>query len=88
MHAQLDVPGGETLTFEAMVARALARHAPTARLWRIPTPLFRWGLALAGSRLPRSVSAAGFVGRLNRDQVFDAEPVRKALGISLRGFEP
>jgi nucleoside-diphosphate-sugar epimerase len=88
LEARLDVPGGETLPFAAMVERALARHAPAARLWRIPTPLFRMGLALAGSRLPRSVSAAGFVGRLNRDQVFDAAPVRAALGVCLRGFEP
>jgi hypothetical protein len=86
--ASVDVPGGETLPFAAMLARTLARQAPGARLWRVPTWLFRLGLALAGKRVPPAVSATGFVGRLNRDQVFDAGPAQRLLGRALRPFEP
>jgi nucleoside-diphosphate-sugar epimerase len=86
--SSVDVPGGETLPFAAMLARTLARHAPGARLWRVPTWLFRLGLALAGKRVPPAVSATGFVGRLNRDQVFDAGPAQRLLGRALRPFEP
>jgi nucleoside-diphosphate-sugar epimerase len=86
--AAIDVPGGETLAFDAMVARTLARHAPGARVWRVPAWIFRLGLALAGWRLPRAVSAPGFVGRLNRDQVFDPAPAQCLLGRPLRPFDP
>ena len=86
--ASVDVPGGETLPFDAMLARTLARHVPGARLWRVPTWLFRLGLRFAGARVPPAVSAAGFVGRLNRDQVFDPGPAERLLGRAPRGFEP
>jgi nucleoside-diphosphate-sugar epimerase len=88
MAASVDVPGGETLPFDAMLARTLEVHVPGARLWRVPTWLFRLGLALAGARVPPTVSAAGFIGRLNRDQVFDADPAQRLLGRPLRGFDP
>ena len=55
---------------------------------RVPAWLFRIGLALAGRRLPPSVSAPGFLGRLNRDQVFDPEPAQRLLGRPMRPFEP
>jgi len=86
--ADIDLPGGETLAFDAMVARALERHAPRARIGRVPAWLFRIGLALAGRRLPPSVSAPGFLGRLNRDQVFDAGPAQRLLGRPMRPFDP
>jgi nucleoside-diphosphate-sugar epimerase len=86
--AGLDLPGGETIAFDAMVARALERHAPHARLRRVPAWLFRMGLALAGRRLPPAVSTPGFLGRLNRDQGFDAGPAQRLLGRSLRKFDP
>jgi nucleoside-diphosphate-sugar epimerase len=88
VEARLDLPGAEALPFDAMVARALARHAPSTRLWRVPAPLFRLGVALAGRRVPAAVSAPGFLGRLRRDQVFAVEPVQRALGLAPRGFEP
>jgi nucleoside-diphosphate-sugar epimerase len=84
----VDLPGGETLPFDAMVARTLAAHAPTARLLRVPGPLFRLGLALAGDRVPANVSGPGFVGRLNRDQVFDGSAAQALLGLAMRPFTP
>jgi nucleoside-diphosphate-sugar epimerase len=86
--ADIDLPGGETLPFGAMVARTLARHAPRARVWRVPAWVFRIGLALAGRRLPPGVSTPGFLGRLHRDQVFDPEPAQRLLGRPLRAFDP
>jgi hypothetical protein len=71
-----------------MVQRTLQRHAPSARLWRVPTWLFRIGLVLAGRRLPPAVSTPGFLGRLNRDQVFDPGPAQRLLGRALRPFAP
>ena len=84
----LDVPGGETLSFAQLVERTLAAHAPGARLLRVPTPLFRLGLALARRRLPSGISAPGFLGRLGRDQVFDATALRERLGLVPRSFSP
>ena len=84
----IDVPGGETLPFDAMIGRTLARHVPGARVWRVPAALFRLGLTFAGRRLPPSVSAPGFLGRLNRDQVFDPGPAQRLLGRELQGFSP
>jgi nucleoside-diphosphate-sugar epimerase len=86
--AAFDLPGGEALPFAAMLARTLAVHAPGARLVRMPTPLFRLGLAVAGARLGTTVSPAGFVARVDRDQVFDAAPARAALGYAPRAFAP
>jgi nucleoside-diphosphate-sugar epimerase len=88
LQSSIDLPGGETLAFDALVARTLARHAPGARIWRVPAPLFRLGLALAGRRLPPAVSGPGFLGRLNRDQVFDPGPAQRLIGRALQGFDP
>ena len=83
-----DLPGGEALPFARMLERTLAVHAPGARLVRVPTPVFRLGLRLAGTRLGANVSPAGFVARIDRDQVFDATPARDAWGYSPRSFAP
>lgn len=79
-----DLPGGETLPYDAMVARCLAAAAPGARLLRVPAPLFRLGLALAGRRGP----GPGVVARLDRDLAYDGGPVRAALGLPARPFRP
>lgn len=79
-----DLPGGETLPYDEMVARCLAVAAPRARLVRLPGPLFRLGLALAGRRGPGS----GVVARLDRPLVYDAGPAKAALGLAPRPFRP
>lgn len=81
-----DLPGGETLDFEAMVRRTLARQAPGARLLRLPGGLFR--LALAAAALVGRGGGSGWLLRLRRDQVADALEARAAFGYSPRGFEP
>ena len=79
-----DLPGGETLPYDEMVARCLAVAAPRARLMRLPGPLFRLGLALAGRRGP----GQGVVARLDRPLVYDRGPVKAALGLAPRLFRP
>ncbi|HEY9145040.1 MAG TPA: hypothetical protein VIM90_13540, partial [Arenimonas sp.] len=53
-------------------------------LLRVPAPLFRLGLALAGRRGP----GPGVVARLDRDLAYDGGPVRAALGLPARPFRP
>lgn len=79
-----DLPGAETLPYDRMVARCLAAAAPGARLLKVPGPLFRAALRLAGGRGP----GRGVVARLGRDLAFDGEPVRAALALSARPFRP
>lgn len=79
-----DLPGGETLPYDEMVARCLAVSVPRARLVRLPGPLFRLGLALAGRRGP----GPGIVARLDRPLVYDGGPAKAALGLAFRPFRP
>jgi hypothetical protein len=79
-----DLPGGETLAYDEMVARCLAAAAPGARLVRLPAQLFRWGQALAGRRGP----GPGALDRLDKDLAYDGGPVRAALGLPARPFRP
>jgi nucleoside-diphosphate-sugar epimerase len=83
-----DLPGGETLSFAAMLERSAKAQAPDAR--RVPVPLWAFGLALniAARSSGRLVSARGIVERLRRDQLFDAEPARLAFDYAPRRFSP
>lgn len=82
-----DLPGGETLGFDEMVRRSLARHAPGCRVLSLPTQVFRAGLGLAGL-LRRAPINRGLLARLERDQTADAGAAREAFAYSPRGFEP
>ncbi|KFL36962.1 hypothetical protein [Arenimonas donghaensis] len=79
-----DLPGAETLPYDEMVARCLAVAAPGSRLVRLPGPVFRLGIALAGRRGPGS----GVLARLDRSLAYDGEPARAALGLAFRPFRP
>lgn len=83
-----DLPGGETLPFDQMAARAVAAGAPGARLVRVPGFVFRMGVR--GLRLLGGAQGLGegFLARLGQDQVYDGGPARAALGHSPRGFRP
>lgn len=83
-----DLPGGETLAFDVMVARALAAGAPEARLVRLPGPLFRAGVGLLRSLGRLDAAGSGVLARLDRDLAYDPEPARIALGHYPRGFQP
>ncbi len=83
---RFDLPGGEALPWDEMVARCLAVAAPRARLLRLPGPLVR--AALAGLRTVGLGPGPGLVARLGRDQAYDAGPVGRALGVTPRPFRP
>jgi len=78
-----DLPGGEVLAYDEMVARCLRVAAPGARVLRVPGPLLRAGLALAGGG-----PGAGVLARLHQDLVFDGAPARQALGWTPGPFRP
>jgi len=82
-----DLPGGETLPFDAMFRRALAVHAPGARLLRLPTPLFDLARWLAG-RASVASGSAGALERLSRDQLADPAEAHAAFGWAPRRFVP
>lgn len=83
-----DLPGGESLSVAAMIARSARALAPEVRL--LPTPLWAFGLALTAAlrRSGTATSALGIVRRLRRDQVFDAQPARSAFDYRPRPFSP
>lgn len=82
-----DLPGGETLRYDAMVERLLALFAPRPSLWRLPAPLFALALRLAAAG-GEAVPGAALLARLSEDLVFDAAPAQAALGYAPRAFEP
>ena len=87
-----DLPGGEALPFDAMVARTLARQAPgvasDAAAARCMLSAWASGLAdLAASRAGRQ--AAGACARRARTSLPRGTPaMRRAFGYAPRGFEP
>jgi nucleoside-diphosphate-sugar epimerase len=83
-----DVPGGETLRFDEMVARTLAVLHPRPRLLRLPAPLFR--AAVASARAIGMIDAINpaMLDRLDADLVFDATDARRDFGYAPRGFAP
>ena len=83
-----DLPGGETLAFDVMVARALAAGVPSATVVRLPGPLFRAGVGLLRGMGRLDAAGIGVLARLDQDQAYDPEPARIALGHYPRGFQP
>ena len=84
----LDLPGGETLSFDQMLLRSLQRHSPRATVLRIPDRLFELGLRSAIFSGFGIGLGPGFFARLRQDWVFDAAPAHLALGYQPRPFSP
>ena len=81
-----DLPGGETLSYRAMVVRIFHGLGRRPRIVTAPPALWRLGLKLAGSRLPGVNAAMG--ARMDADLVFDPGPAARDLGWSPRPFRP
>ncbi len=83
-----DLPGGETLRFDAMIARTLACLPERPRLLRLPSPLFR--AAFGTSRMFNMIDAVGptMLARLDADLVFDAADAQRDFGYAPRAFAP
>lgn len=69
-----DLPGGETLSYLDLVRRLLAARAPSARILRLPTGLYR--LLAATARRHRALAGLSdaVIARMAEDLVFDAQP--------------
>jgi nucleoside-diphosphate-sugar epimerase len=81
-----DLPGGESLDYRRMVARALAVAAPRARLLGLSPRVFA-AVAPAARRIP---ALAGLtpevISRMREDLVFDVGPAWRDLAYSPRSF--
>ncbi len=84
----LDLPGGETLSFDQMLLRSLQRHSPRAIVLRISDRLFELILRSAVFSGFAIGLGPGFFARLREDWVFDAAPAHVALGYQPRPFSP
>ncbi len=83
-----DLPGGETLPFDQMLARTLAAAAPGARLVPVPGPIFRLGVRALRATGRLGDAGEGVLARLDRDLAYDSGPARIALSYAPRGFQP
>ena len=79
------LPGGETLSYRAMVERTLAASGRRARVVVLPDPIARPALALAGKLLG---APAGLVDRMAEDLVFDRGPAERDFGYAPGPFRP
>lgn len=79
-----DLPGGETLAYDAMVARMLAALPSRPRLLRLPDALFAIAAALARPFVPGATPAV--LARLRDDLVFDAGDAARDFGYAPRAF--
>jgi nucleoside-diphosphate-sugar epimerase len=79
-----ELGGGERLRFDEMVARHLARHAPGARLLRLPDAAFLAAARLAG----RAQGLEGWLWRARRDQPADISDAASVFGFAPRAFVP
>lgn len=84
--AAYDAPGGETLSYRAMVERIFEALGRPPRIVSVPDPLMRAGYAVAKPFLPRT--SVGMIDRINQDLVFDSRPVGQAFDWSPRPFRP
>jgi len=80
------LPGGETLSYRAMVERVFESLGRTPRILTVPPPLWRLGLTLASPVLKGATSAMG--QRMAQDLTFDAGPAAADFGWSPRDFRP
>ncbi len=80
------LPGGETLSYRAMVERVFESLGRTPRILTVPPPLWRLGLTLASPILKGATSAMG--QRMAQDLTFDAGPAAADFGWSPRAFRP
>lgn len=81
-------PGGEVLTFRAMLERTLAAAVPGAVVVPLPDPLFRTALWLAWRAGLIAGASAGMLSRLDQDLVADATPLKQVLDYQPRVFSP
>jgi len=81
-----DLPGGETLTYRAMLVRIFHGLGRRPRIVSVPPRLWGFGLKLAGRWLPGVNAAMG--ERMDADLVFDGAEAARDFGWAPRPFRP
>ncbi len=81
-----DLPGGETLTYRAMVERVFVGMGRRPRIISVPLGLWQAGLMLASPVLPGATGAMG--ARMAENLVFDASAAKTDLDWQPRAFAP
>ncbi len=81
-----EVPGGETLTYRAMVERIFEGLGRRPCILSLPPALLRVAYTLAKPVLPGSTE--DMILRVNEDLVFDLADARRDLGWAARDFHP
>ena len=81
-----DLPGGETLTYRAMVERLFEAQGIAPCILGIPPSLWRAALRLAAPVMPGATTAMG--DRMAEDLTFDPGPAFRDIGWSPRPFRP
>ena len=80
------LPGGETLSYRALVERLFESLGRPPRIISIAPWAWRLGLTLATPLLPGATTAMG--ARMSRDLTFDPRPAHRDFGWSPRPFRP
>ena len=83
-----DLPGGETLTLNAMIARAARQSCPSALPLPLPTALLLAAARYSGQLPTASALAVDSAARMASDHVFDGTRAWHALGHRPRDFAP
>ena len=86
-NATFDLPGGETLTYRAMVERIFRAAQRHPRILLLPEPALAFVVACLG-RLGLVDAGPEVVRRMNRDLTVDASSARIHLGYRPRAFAP
>lgn len=82
-----DLPGGETLPYDAMLRRIAEALGRRVRLVPVPGPVLAAGLWAARRLAGRDLSPSLFT-RMRQDQLFDAGPAHAAFGYQPGPFRP
>jgi nucleoside-diphosphate-sugar epimerase len=81
-----DLPGGETLSYRAMVERVFEGLGRRPRVIPVPPVLWRAGFTVAGRLLPGANAQMG--ARMEVDLTFDAGPAQRDFNWRPRDFRP
>ncbi len=81
-----DLPGGETLSYRAMVERVFEGLGRRPRVLSVPPALWRAGFRLAGRFLPGANAQMG--ARMEADLTFDPGPAQRDFSWRPRDFRP
>ena len=81
-----DLPGGETLTYRAMVERIFEGLGQRPRILALPPAVWRLGFTVARPFLPGASAQMG--ARMEADLTFDSQPAEADLNWRARPFRP